>query len=227
MSAAEAGRSAPQVLAVLDDVAAGAALLEMSSALARLMRRELAVVYVENQRALHAAALPFAQVLAAHAAQWRPLQPGEVEQGFRAEAARLRELSSRIALRDAVHCSVRIQRGSLGEAAVALQAESDLLLLAGTAPFRSRVAVTARRRPVVALIADDTLPSERARQVATQLAQSLSGVLELAQGAAAAALLAPQDGGSTLRHADLLVLPRGALDARQLSQLRCPVLLVG
>lgn len=224
MNAAHAD-SAPQVLAVLDDVAAGAALLEMSSALARLMRRELAVVYVENQRALHAAALPFAQVLAAHAAQWRPLQPSEVERGFRAEAARLRELSSRIALRDAVQCSLRILRGSLGEAAAALQAESDLLLLAGAAPFRS--GTVARRRPVVALIADDAQPSARARQVAAQLAQSLSGVLELAQGAAAAALLAPQDGGSNPRHADLLVLPRGALDARQLAQLRCPVLLVG
>lgn len=215
------------VLALLDDVACGAALLEISSALARLTRRELAVVYVENQRALHAAALPFAQVLAAHAAQWRPLQASEVEQGFRTQAARLRELVSRIALRDAVHCTLSIQRGSLGDAAAAMQAETDLLLLAGAAPFRPSTAPVARRRPVVALIAGDAAPDPRAQQVATELAQALSGVLELARGTAAAALLQPGvAGGATLR-ADLLVMPRGALDAQRLAQLHCPVLLVG
>lgn len=211
----------PQVVALLDDVAASTALLEISSALARLMQRDLSVVYVESQLALRAAALPFAQVLAAHASGWRPLQPGEVEQGFRAQAARLRELASRMALRHAVRCSLRVTRGSLGDAAADLQAGSDLLLLAGTPPFRPAVAPP-RRRPVVTLIDDDGEAGQRARQVATQLAQSLSGVLQLAHGAAAAM----QPGGAGW-HADLLVLPRGALDARRLARLQCPVLLVG
>lgn len=212
----------PQVVALLDDVAASVALLEISSALARLMQRDLSVVYVESQLALRAAALPFAQVLAAHASGWRPLQPGEVEQGFRAQAARLRELASRMALRHAVRCSLRVTRGTLGDTATELQAGSDLLLLAGAPPFRPAVAPPRRRQPVVTLIDDDGEAGQRARQVATQLAQSLSGVLQLAHGAAAA--MRP---GGVGWHADLLVLPRGALDAHQLARLQCPVLLVG
>lgn len=216
-----AATAAPQVVALLDDVAASAALLEISSALARLMQRDLSVVYVESQLAVHAAALPFAQVLAAHASAWRPLQPGEVEQGFRAQAARLRELASRTALRNAVRCSLRVTRGSLGEAVADLQAESDLLLLAGAPPLRLGTAPAPRRHPVVALLGDGGEAGQRAHQVAAQLAQSLSGVLHPMQGAAATLA------GAAGLHADLLVLPRGALDARRLAQLHCPVLLVG
>lgn len=211
--------SAPQVLALLDDAAAARTLLEMSAALARLMQRELSVVYVESQHALHAAALPFAQVLAPQAAQWRALQPGEIEQGFKAQAARLRQLSEHIALREAVQCTLRVRRGSLGQLAAELQTESDLLLLAGNAPFSTAGEVPRQRRQTVLVsMRDDGDAAARAQRVAAQLARSLRAVLEPVQPA-----LLEQ----AARHADLLVLPRGALDARQLARLRCPVLLVG
>ncbi|HOM12177.1 MAG TPA: hypothetical protein PLB41_02530 [Rubrivivax sp.] len=217
MSATQA--AAPQVLALLDDAAAGRALLEISAALARLMQRELSVVYVESQHALHAAALPFAQVLSPQAGQWRALQPGEIEQGFKAQAARLRQLSAHIALREAVHCTLRVTRGSLGQMAAELQAESDLLLRAGTAAYGAPAA-SARppRPPRLVLMRDGGEAAARARRVAAQLAQSLHAVLEpvpltLLEQAA--------------HRADLLVLPRGVLDARQLARLRCAVLLVG
>ncbi len=214
--------AAPQVLALLDDAAAGAALLELSSALARLMQRELAVVYVESQHALHAAALPFAQVLSTHASSWQPLQPGDVEQGFRAQAARLRELSARVALRHAVACTLRVTRGSLAETAAALLAETDLLLLAG-APL-PHASPAARRRPVVLLAAGGAQP--RVRQVAAQLAQAVAGLLVELDGDPAATLHTPA-GSAAAAQADLLVLPRAALAAPQLARLRCPVLLVG
>lgn len=214
--------AAPQVLALLDDAAAARTLLEISAALARLMQRELSVVYVESQHALHAAALPFAQVLAPQAAQWRALQPGEIEQGFKSQAARLRQLSAHIALREAVHCSLRVTRGSLGQLAAELQAESDLLLLAGSAPLGAAAAATAaahtRRAPRLVLLHDDDEAAARAQRVAARLAQSLHALLEPVQRA-----LLEQ----AAHRADLLVLPRGLLDAHQLSRLRCPVLLVG
>lgn len=50
--------------AVLDDAAAGAALIECAAALAHALQRSLVLVYVENLIALHAAALPQAQALA-------------------------------------------------------------------------------------------------------------------------------------------------------------------
>lgn len=208
--------AAAQVLALLDDAAAARSLLEISAALARLMQRELSVVYVESQHALHAAALPFAQVLAPQAAQWRALQPGEIEQGFKAQAARLRQLSAHIALREAVHCTLRVTRGSLDQMAAELQAESDLLLLAGSAPLGA--AAPSRRAPRLVLVRDDDEAAARAQQVAVRLAQSLHAVLEPVQRA-----LLEQ----AAHRADLLVLARGALDARQLARLRCPVLLVG
>lgn len=208
--------AAAQVLALLDDAAAARSLLEISAALARLMQRELSVVYVESQHALHAAALPFAQVLAPQAAQWRALQPGEIEQGFKAQAARLRQLSAHIALREAVHCTLRVTRGSLDQLAAELQAESDLLLLAGSAPLGA--AAPSRRAPRLVLVRDDDEAAARAQQVAVRLAQSLHAVLEPVQRA-----LLEQ----AAHRADLLVLARGALDARQLARLRCPVLLVG
>lgn len=228
-SSEPAPRKSAHVLALLDDVAASAALLEMSSALARVTQRDLAVVYVESARALVAAALPFTQVLPPTGARWVPLHAGDVEQGFRAQAARLRELTARIASRDALHCSLRVVRGSLGDTAAELQAESDLLLLACAPPYGPGAGVTTprRRRPVVAVVGDGGEAEQRARQVATQLAQSLAGVLDTARSEAVAAWLDRQGRVGTATDADLLVLPRRLLDPGLLARLRCPVLLVG
>jgi hypothetical protein len=218
------------VLALLDDAGAGAVLLEMSSALARTMQRELSVVFVESAPSLRAATLPFAQVLPASGSQWRPLQPGDVEQGFRAHAARLRDLAARYAMRDAVAWSLRVVRGSLGEAALQLQAESDLLLLAGAPPLQSRgaaAAPAARRRPVVITLGDGDEASRHALQVATQLARALSGVLEVAHLDPGARLLDQPEQLRALARCDVLVLPRAPLDPGTLALLRCPLLLVG
>ena len=167
---------ASPVLAVLDDAAAGSAALELSSTLARALQRELSVVYVESARSLVAAALPFTQVLSHSGSGWVPLLPADVEQGFRAHAARLRELAERIAVRDAVSWSLRVVRGSLPGAAIDLYAESDLLLLAASPPPWSpgeRLAHRPRRRPVVAVLAEGSAAGQRALVVASRLAQAL------------------------------------------------------
>jgi hypothetical protein len=221
---------APQVMALLDDAAAGASLLELSSALARMLQRDLSVVYVENAGSLLAAALPFTQVLPLGGAAWVPLQAADVEQGFRAHAARLRELTARIALRDALHCSLRVMRGSLSEAALDLQDESDLLLLAKRPPVpmpQASASRSARRRPVVTVLRDDSDASRRALAIATQLARALTGVLDTASGDAAPALFGAAGHPGSGPWPDVLVLPRAPLDARVLERLRCPVLLVG
>lgn len=208
-----------QVLMVLDDAAVAAALLDASCALAQLMRRELQLVYVESRAALAAAALPTTQVLARSAQAWAPLAPADVEQGWRAEAARLRTLAERASARHAVGWSMRVMRGALAEAALALRAESDLLLVAGTAS-RFEAARRVRRPRIVAL--DDGQPSGReALRVATQLAQALGARLEtrkLATQPPAAA------GGSD---ADLLVLPATALATLAPGEPHPPLLLVG
>jgi hypothetical protein len=219
--------AAPQLLALLDDAAAAGALLEVSSALARALRRDLELVYVESERALVAAALPCTQVLPGTGLRWLPLQPSDIEQGFRAQAARLREMAERIALRDALRCSLRVVRGSLGRATAELGGEADLLLLAPAAPAteapRSR---TPRRRLLVTLLAEDDAPPLRVEQVGRTLAQALDADLHTVhlarsqQPADQPALL------QALSRTDVLVCARSPFDAAILARLRCPVVMV-
>jgi hypothetical protein len=218
------------VLAVLDDAGAGAALLEISSMLARALQRELAVVYVESARSLVAAALPITQVLGTAGTQWRPLQPDEVEQGFRAHAARLREMAARIALRNAVGWSLRVMRGSLGETAIQLSAGADLLLLANApAPASTGFAAAwrVRRRPRVSVLTTDGEPAAQALRVATQVAQALAGDIEFVRIDPRARLVDQAGTLAALARSDVLILAHAPLDAAMLAQLRCPVLLAG
>ncbi|MBS1176107.1 MAG: hypothetical protein H6R06_519 [Proteobacteria bacterium] len=227
-AAHDAGAAPPTVLALLDDAGAGAALLEISSTLARSLRRELSVVYVESTRSLVAAALPFTQVLPASGSRWLPLQPDDVEQGFRAHAARLRNMAARYALREAVAWSLRVMRGSLPDAALDLSAGADLLLLANAPTIRAP-ATTLRRphRPRITVLGDGDAASQRALRVAGQLAEALSGVVEVAHDDARASLLDQPEALAALTRCDVLVLPRAPLDAPTLALLRCPVVLVG
>jgi hypothetical protein len=222
--------SEPAVLAVLDDAGAGSSLLELSSTLARAWQRELRVVYVENARSLLAAALPFTQVLPASAAQWRALEPGDVEQGFRVHAARLRDMAERIAARHAVSWSLRVMRGNLGETALHLSTEADLLLLAhAPAPASAVYAspVPARRRPRVTVLASDRETGAHALRVAAQVAGALAGDIEFVRADTRSAGFDQPATLAALARSDLLILARAPLDATTLAQLRCPVLLVG
>jgi hypothetical protein len=235
MTRADRPAPGPGPRAVRAPPPAGAAsvlvVLELSAALAQALRRELGLVYVESAQALVAAALPSTRVLPFAGAAWRPLSRADVEQGFRAQAERLREAAARIAVRREVRWSMRTVRGELAIAVAGLAAETDLLLLAGALsgfePARPRGAARARR-PVVAVPVVAGASGARALEVATQLAQALAGVVDTSGEAATW----PYPGaGDAIRAAsarcDLLVLPREGLDPRRLAGLRCPVLLVG
>ena len=219
-----------QVLALLDDAAAGAMALELSSLLAHTLQRNLGVVYVENTRSLLAAALPFTQVLSHAGSRWAPLSPQDVEQGFRAHAARLRSLAESIALRHKVGWNLRVARGCLADVALDLWTESDLLLLAPTPPLASsRLVATrdSRRRTVVAAVDDGSEAGARALKVAAELARSVAGKLETIALDAASALTGADDRLAMLAASDVLVLPRPVLPPHALAALRCQVLLVG
>ena len=220
----QAARSASPVLAVLEDPAAEA--LELTVSLARVLQREVGIVHVHSPSALRAAALPAARVLAHAAADWQPLSRADVERGFRAQGERLRQMATRIAVRQAVRWSMRTVLGEAVPTALDSAAETDLVLLAGRIVASAGAGAGRDRRPrrriVVTVVGDtDGYPLE----VGGRLAGALAGVLERAglppdeadvQGLAARAT------GS-----DLLVLPRGLLDATAIALLRCPVLLVG
>jgi hypothetical protein len=223
-------RATAQVLALLDDAASGAALLELASPLARMLKRELSVIYVESSRSLVAAALPITRVLAHSRLQWMPLSPGDVEQGFRAHQARLRQLTARVALRDALQWSLRVVRGNLGETAEQLRAESDLLLLAHAPPPGPRTAYGAqlpRRRLLVVTVGESDGAGQRALQVATRLARVVEGVVQIAHIDRSGRNPEPPGLLDALGQCDLLVLPHATLDPVAMALLPCPVLLVG
>jgi len=215
----------PHVLALLDDAAVAAEVIELSSALAAQLERPLEVVYVESVPALVDAALPFTQVLAEARAQWTAFAPQDVESGYRAQAARLRDIAARATARRAVRWSLRTLRGALPQAVFELHAESDLMVV-GTAGVRPALLAAPppvrRRAPRVALVTDDSSAAKQARQVAQQVAAALGGTLTVHHAAGDAASAAARD-----RHCDLLVLPRVLLTPAALATLARPALVVG
>lgn len=214
--------AARQVLALLDDAALARSVIEMSSAVAHQLQRPLEVIYVESAPALLAAALPFAQVLAHGGACWQPLAPQDVERGYLAQAARLRELAERIAVQRSVRWSMRVMRGQLQQVALELHAQSDLMLV-GPAPAPAAAALVSARsqrpgqRPVIAVVTDDSAAGREAQRLAQQLARTLSGVLWVQPAAA----------GAPAGRCDLLVLPRSLIRPGALATLAQPTLLVG
>jgi hypothetical protein len=205
----------PALHAMLDDMAAGGALIDCAAGLAHLLQRPLALVYVENTLALHAAALPQTQALAHAGAAWAPFAPEDVERGWRAQAARLRNLAGTITLRHAVPWSLRTVRGSWPGAALELVQQTDLLFV-GTQRVAPRPART------VLLLDDGSAAAARGRQVATELARSLHARLEVLPWPDGDEAALSQQAGT----AATCVLPREHATAARLRQPPCTLLLV-
>lgn len=225
---AEAGEG--PVLAVLEDSAAGAALIECSAALARAFGRELAVVHVQSTLALQAAALPQTLALAHAGAPWAPFAPEDVERGWRAQASRLQALAAPIALRHALRWSLRTVRGEPGAVARGLLQETDLLFLGAPRPAGSFRRQRHSPPAVLAVVDDGSAAARHAADIAARLVATLHGPWQLRTLAARD----EADLDALLRQPpapDALVLPRqwAATPASWagLSRRGCPVLLIG
>ena len=216
-----------KVQVALDDTAAAETVLALSTALAHELACELAVVYVESAASVSAAALSVTQVLPHAGSPWLPLRPDDVEQGFRSQAARLRQLTERSAAHHALRWSLRVLRGSLAEAPTLLTGESTLLFLATAPPPGSPLArsvAPSRRQAVVALASDDGPPGSQALAAATRLARALGGVLQTWPPGPAADHWVRLAASS---RPDVLVMARRAVGPGVLARLTYPVLLVG
>ncbi|MFO1220873.1 MAG: hypothetical protein U1E89_21110 [Burkholderiaceae bacterium] len=209
-----------QVLAVIDDAAACASLLEWSGALAQAVHCDLTVVYVEDTLALRAAALPITQVLAHVGTGWTSFDIPDVERGYRVQAARLRQQTERMAARLELRCSMRTARGALAQAALAVADEAALVVVAPAA-LRSVPAQASRMPKVLALWADRSQLGA-VRRIATQLARGAGGSWAERQVDEAALPAAVGEA-----QADLIVLPRALAQPGVLARARQPVLLVG
>lgn len=217
--------SAQRLVVLLDDAASGPRLLELSCALAQALRRELALVFVEDRRSLSAAALPLARVLPGAATGWMPLSPDTVERGFRAHAERLRAAALRIAQQHRVPWSLRVMRGDLAGAAADLQGESDLLLLCANRPV-SEPRPAGARRTRIAVTRGSSEADTHAMEVARQWAQALTAMLETLQEDAPDMPPGSRPMPANRSRPDVLVMRRPVLSIELLQSWFCPVLLV-
>lgn len=210
---------AGEVLAVFDDAAASALVLEWSVMLARVTRRDLAVVYVESAVALQAAALPITQVLSHAGAAWAPFGPRDLERGYRIQAERLRTQAEQVARRHAVRCSLRTARGAPAQAALSLAEDAALVLLGGTRP---RAAAPGRAVPQVLLLLDASTPAAPLRALTQALAHGMGG-------SCTERCVAAEQLPATLAEvrADLVVLPRHLAGREVLAASRQALLIVG
>ena len=217
MSPAAPGR----ITVVLDDVGAAAAPLQWSSALARALQRELLVVYVESASAMSAAALPITQALAHAGADWAPYSPADIERGYRIQLQRLREWMRQAAAQHAVRSSLEVVRGALHDAVMAVDGQSDLVLLSGVA-LAPGAARGMRRCHSVLVWSDDSEQGLQLVEMATRCAQSLGATRRVVHAKK------QLDSGEIERaQADLLVLSRAGVSAQMLASARRPLLLVG
>jgi len=140
--------SVHRVLVVLDTASEAAHLLEAASALAAGMRTSLAALFVEDERLMQAAALPFASELGVASAQVRPLAPIAIERALRAQAAQMRRVLEAAASRFSLSWSLEIERGRTLPVALARRCSTELLVFGASgmaAAARARV-----REPSVA-----------------------------------------------------------------------------
>lgn len=211
-----------RLLAVADDAAGGAAVLDAGCVLAQLLRRELQLVFVEDAAALAAAELPVTQVLGRGCQLWESFGAMDVERGWRAQAERLRALALQAAARRAVPWSLRVTRGCVRDTTRALLAgsDADLLLLAAASTGAMHPGARAARRRLAA-VDDGSAAGRQALEIARQLADALAARLEVRRGDV------PGGDLSFAASADLLVLPRDLLAPPMLAARRVPALLVG
>lgn len=167
-----------RIVVALDTAAAPSEALEAAAGLASALGAELVGLFVEDQRLLRFAELPFAQELGGATARARPVGTADIERALKVHADRLRRLISDTARPLGVPWTLEVTRGHMVQAALAFVGLEDLLVIGRTRYLSVTVtqAPTEQRFPslrarTVAALFDGTPPAERALVLAHMLAQ--------------------------------------------------------
>lgn len=180
---AEAERDTARVVLAIDTGSLVAPALEAAAALARSLGSGLAALFVEDERLLRVAALPFAHEIGFPSALLQPLGLEEIERAFRVEAERLRRVVGETAERLALAWSLEVARGELLPVSLARLAPRDLLVVGrgrpggvglGAAPRGPRLAA----RPIVVLF-DESEAALRGLEAAAAIARAAAAGLVL------------------------------------------------
>jgi hypothetical protein len=168
-----------RVVAALDVAAMPVQVLDTAAVLATALHAELVGLYVEDERLLRAAELPFAQEFGLATAHARQIGVVDVERALRGQAERLRRMVGALAGPRGLAWSLDVVRGDALRSAVAYAGADDLLVIgrARCVPGefgRASPAAPgggARLRPVAVLF-DATVQAVRALGLAATLARA-------------------------------------------------------
>lgn len=181
MATAERGR----VLVAIDTGSLTRPVLDAATALAVAQRALLAALFVEDERLLRLASLPFAQEIGFPSAAVRRIGVADMERAFRAQAEQLRRTIEHAAQSYAISWTLEIVRGEIVSASLARLQPGDVLVTGkgrrgdftlGEAPRRGGRFATLAARPVTILL-EDLDAGEHALETAMALASVLSAGL--------------------------------------------------
>lgn len=168
-----------RVVAALDAAAMPVQVLDTAAVLATALHAELVGLYVEDERLLRVAELPFAQEFGLATAHARQIDVVGVERALRSQAERMRRMVGALAGPRGLAWSLDVVRGDALRSAVAYAGADDLLVIGraryvpgqfGRA-FSASPAGSTRTHPVAVLF-DATVQAVRALGLAVTLARA-------------------------------------------------------
>jgi hypothetical protein len=167
-----------RIVMALDTASSVLPAIEAAAALALGLHAELAGLFIEDERLLRFAGLPFAREFGFASARARPLAPAAVERALRAQAEQLRRLLAATAERLSLAWTLEVVRGEVPRSVLAWAGASDLLVLGRSEyswPGANRRIDPAQRFPAlaahpVAVVFDGSATALRALNIGSTLA---------------------------------------------------------
>lgn len=167
-----------RIVMALDTASSVLPAIEAAAGLALGLHAELAGLFIEDERLLRFAGLPFAREFGFASARARPLAPASVERALRAQAEQLRRLLAATAERLSLTWTLEVVRGEVRRSALGRAGASDLLVLGRSEyswPGATRRIDPAQRFPAlaahpVAVVFDGSTTALRALSIGSTLA---------------------------------------------------------
>ena len=168
-----------RIVIALDTASSLRPAIEAAAGLALGLNAELAGLFIEDERLLRFAGLPFAREFGFASARSRPLAPVAVERALRAQAEQLRGMLAATAERLSIAWTLEVIRGAVPRSVLARAGASDLLVLGRSEyswPGANRRVDPAQRFPSlaarpVAVVFDGSATARRALRIGSTLAE--------------------------------------------------------
>ena len=183
-----------RIVMALDTASSVLPAIEAAAGLALGLNAELAGLFIEDERLLRFAGLPFAREFGFASARARPLPLAAVEHALRAQAEQLRRLLAATAERLSLAWTLEVVRGEVPRSVLARAGASDLLVLGRSEyswPGANRRIDPAQRFPAlaarpVAVVFDGSATALRALSIGSTLAEVTGSELVILIAAAGA-----------------------------------------